>query len=431
MKCFNCGNEAVEYLCDNCLNETVLNNIFNQLMISKIEDCNNKYITDYINKLEDFRELRNCVPVILSKLDSRVSEYFYCRYYRITNNPLFEESACKYLDSHLIFDVKKQNILYDLLRFYLRQDYEKPIKWCKIIASNNNLCIELYDIASEHCSMVGEYDTAKKLLQLGKSKLESKDSYLFSNKENMEKSLDNTKNLLDRYTNGKPYWPNTEERRLKIKKIYDEKGINYHDYSVSKRQYQNRSDRRVKASNFIANNEWFDDIPNNYISFFCRGIFSTKTVITMYDIGAVKISNNRIIDTFYSIVKPWEDLKVKQEAANSLKISMKELNNANEVDIVMKKFMDFIGDSLVVSTEGLSLQKEILTRAMRYAFYKKLDNPIGDILDYAASKSSIFDFENNTRDYLLNYYNILDGENSLDKAIANYKIIEELRKIQK
>lgn len=429
MKCFNCGIETNEYLCDNCLKEDILNNIFNQLINSKIENCDNKYILEYVNKLEDFRNVRNCIPIILSKFDSTVSDYFYCRYYKITNNPLFEETAYKYLNSHSAFDVKKQNILYDLLRFYLRQEYEKPRKWCEIIASNNNLCIELYDIASEHCSMIGDYETAKKLLQIGKSKLKSKDSYLFSSKENMEKSLDNIQKLLDRYMNGKPYWPNTEERRLKIKKIYDEKGINYQNYSISTRQYHNRSDRRVKASDFIANNEWFDDIPNNYISFFCRGIFSTKTVITMYDIGAVKVTNGQITDTFYSIVKPWEDLRVQQEAANNLKISIEELNSANEVDIAMRKFMDFISDSLIVSTDGLGLQKEILTRAMRYAFYKKLDNPVGDILDYAANKNSIFDFENNTRDYLINYFNIPDGENSLDKAIANYKIIEELRKI--
>ena len=55
--------------------------------------------------------------------------------------------------------------------------------------------------------------------------------------------------------------------------------------------------------------------------------------------------------------------------------------------------------------------------------------PIGDILDYAASKDSKFDFENNTRDFLLNYFELEDGENSLEKAKVNYKIVECLRNL--
>ena len=429
MKCFNCGNITNEYLCNNCLNESVLNNIFYQLLISKIENCDNKYILEYANNLEDFKEIRNCIPIILNKFDSSINDFFYCKFYKITQNPLFEETAIKYLNSHSTFDYKKQTILYYLLKFYLREDYEKPRLWCEIIANNNNLCVELYDIASIHCSMIGEYDMAQKLLQLENLNLDSNDRYLFSNKEHMKKSFDANYKLLDRYMNGKPYWPNTDERRLKLIKIYDEKGIDYQNYLVSKKNHRSRENRRIKDSDFVANNEWLDDIPSSYISFYCRGVYSTKTVITMYDIGAVKVSNGNIIDTFYDIVKPWEELKEDIAAANELKISIEELHKADEVDVAMKKFMNFVQDSLLVSTEGLGVQKKILTRALRYAYYTKLDNPIADILDYAASKNSMFDFENNTRNYLINYFNIPNGNNSLDKAIANYKIIEEIRKI--
>lgn len=426
MKCFNCGNEVNDYLCVECTNENVLSKIFEQLLIAKRENCENKYILEYANNFEDFKEIRNCIPSILDKFETNINDFYYCRYYRRTYNSLFEENAIKYLKTHQENNLKKQLVLYDLIKSYLREDYEKPKEWCDIISKDDSLCIELYDIASEYFSMVGDYDIADKLVQLGLSKLNDEDLYLFSNKEFMEKSLNKTSELIVRYRNGKPYWPNTEERRIQIKKIYDEKGISCQTNSV---RVHSRENKRVKASDFIVNNEWYDDIPSDYISFYCRGSYSTKTVITMYEIGAVKVSNGTIVDKFYDVVCPWEDLKIRKDASNELGISLEELDKADDVEKAMNKFFEFAGNQLLVSTEGLGLQKNILTRAMRYAFYKELNNPIGDILDYAANKDSKFDFENNTRNYLMKYFNLQDGTNSLDKAIINYKIIEELRKI--
>lgn len=427
MKCFSCGKETNDYLCSNCINEEALENIFGQLFMIKEENCDNPYILEYGKTLTEFKEIRNCIPEILNKFDSSVSDYYYCRYLKRTYNDNFEKYAINYLNSHDNYDFKKQTILYDLLKSYLRDDYEKPKFWCDIIVNDSNLSVELYDIASEYYSMVGDYDLGEKCIQYGKSKLDSKE-YLFSNKEFMTKSFEKMESLLERYKNGKPYWPNTEERRQKIKKIYDEKGIDYHNNSISVGVHRNRDNRRVKEKDFIAKNEWFDDIPNEYISFFCRGISGIK-VITLYDIGAVKIVDGKIVEEFYDIVNPWEEQKIRQAAAKNLHISVEELSQADSVDVAMKKFTNFIGDSLIISTEGLGLQKGILTRALRYAYYKELNNPIGDILDYAASKDSKFDFENNTRDFLLNYFELEDGENSLEKAKVNYKIVECLRNL--
>ena len=429
MKCFNCGCETNEYLCNNCMTEDILNIIFKQLLLTKEENCDNKYILEYSQTLNEFKDIINCIPTILKKFDSSINGYYYCRYYKRVNDPLFEQKAIEYLNLHENFDEKKQLVLYDLLNFYLRDDYEKPNYWCNIIINRNDLCIELYAISSEYFSMVGDYDLSEKAIELGTEKLDDESNYLFSNKEYMNKSFEKTKSLLIRYKSGKPYWPATEERRIKVAKIYDEKGINYQINSTGERRNHNREDRRIKASDFIANNEWYDDIPNDYISFWCSGIYSIKTVITLYEIGAVKVSNGKIIEKFYDVVKPWEDLKVKKQAANELGITIEELNNADSVKIAMEKFSQFIGDDLIVSTEGLGLQKNILTRAMRYAFYKELKNPIGDILDYAADKDSKFDFENNNRKYLLDYFGIEEGKNALDKAIINYEIIEKLRKL--
>ena len=39
--------------------------------------------------------------------------------------------------------------------------------------------------------------------------------------------MDKLAGLLERYEGGKPYWPSTEERRIKVAEVYDKKGITY------------------------------------------------------------------------------------------------------------------------------------------------------------------------------------------------------------
>lgn len=427
MKCFNCGNETKKILCDKCHDKKILDKIYEEILK---KDANNPYIKEYMENLKE-GYLRDCIPTLLSNFDEDTTEYHYCHYYYMIRDSKFEEMAGKYVDTHKIEEKKTQRILCDILSFYLREDYFKPKKWCDLVLNTKeDLVVELYSLSAEFYSMIAEYDLSEKMIKRGIEVLNNNPSFVFSNETYMKSSFDKLDRLLIRYREGNPYWPATEERRIQVKKIYEEKGIEIPQKTSDHKsfKFRNRDSRRVKASDFKAENEWYDSIPKDYISFYCLGVYSTKTVITLYEIGAVKVVNGKVIEKFSDIIKPWEASKEKVQAAEKLGISVDELNKADSVEEGMKKFVEFIGDDLIVSTEGLSLQKNILTRAMRYAFYKELKNPIGDILDYAADVSSKFDFENNNRKYLIDYFKIKGKDKTaLEKATTNFKIIEKLR----
>ncbi|MCI8445860.1 MAG: hypothetical protein HFH31_00030 [Bacilli bacterium] len=116
--------------------------------------------------------------------------------------------------------INSQDILYDLLNFYFRNDFITPQKWYNKILNENSLCYELYINAAEYFSMVGDYEESKFLLDKIEASInELNVLYSRNTKENIINSIRKIRNLLERYRNGKPYWSNTEERRKKIATI--------------------------------------------------------------------------------------------------------------------------------------------------------------------------------------------------------------------
>ncbi len=417
MKCFNCGAETEEFLCENCLKEDVLKKIIPQLLYAREDSCDNEFIREYASQYDEIKKVVECVPKILSKFPDSVSSFFYCRYYSITKDPLFEEKAIEYINSHDNYDIKKQNIIYDLIRFYGRDDYEKPKYWCDLALNKSQSTVELCGAIAEYYSMVGEYDLAEKALSKMKDNLDNPDMYWFSNKENMGASLQRLENNLNRYKNGKPYWPITEERRKKIAKIYDEKGIVYQRISLKP--------KKVKECDFKPIKETYE-LPADYTCFWCSETYNEPSIKCIYQIGAVKVRNNQIIKEYESLVKPWDGTVGKKRAANELGVSLDVIESAKDVDEVIKEFSNFVENDTLVSTGALGSQSRLLTRSYRYGGFSEINNPLFDILDYASEIDAKFDLDNNNREYLINYFGLKEGNSALEKASINFELIKKL-----
>ena len=59
---------------------------------------------------------------------------------------------------------------------------------------------------------------------------------------------------------------------------------------------------------------------------------------------------------------------------------------------------------------------------------KEIKNEFFDLLDLAADTDPKFDLANNTREYLLSYFAIKEGDTSLQKARVNIQLYEALKK---
>ena len=420
MKCLNCGKTAETLLCCDCQTTEILDKVFNEIRFYKPENCENPYLIEYASGLTEKYEERDALPVILNLFDFEISEFYYCQYYRMRRDVRFEDAAVTYLNAHDLTNIRTQNVLYDLIESYIPNDFIKPKKWCETIAESQSLCCELYAVAAKYFAMIGEYDLADSVTEKSIEMCNDADSriFLFYSPENMISRLEKQKEDTNRYRTKKPYWPATEERRRAVAMFYDEKGIKYP-------RIENRPEK-VKESEFAPINECFDDDLTDYCAFWCADTFSLSAAKGIYQIAAVKVRDGEIVDEFQQLIRPWDGIADRKDAAKKAGVELSVIESAEDVDQVMPKFFTFVEDDILVSTGALGNQAKLISRAARYAGMKEIKNEFYDILDLAADTSAEFDLANNTREYLLNHFSVEEGKTALEKAKINKRLYDEL-----
>ncbi len=425
-KCLNCGRYNDYFLCESCREEQILSNIYNQIRSYDPENCENTYLIEYASTLTEKYQERDIIPEILSLFPFAVAEYYYCMYYVMRRDDRFEEAAIAYLYSHDDKEEKSHRILYSLLKSYIRNDYIKPQKWCEYILDRDYLPCDLYPLAAEYYGMIGEYDRAELLLKRAKSLCCSGNEcrLLYSSAESMTTKIDKQLEDVHRYRTKKPYWPTSEDKRRVVAKFYDKKGIIYPRIE-SKPQ-------KVSQSQFKPLKKFTGQKPHNYCSFWLSAIEILPGVYSLFQISAVKVRDDQIIDEYQKLARPLSsDMKFYTEQHNwGFHISADELQLANDVDIVMKDFMSFVGDDVLISTDINNYQGKILIRAARYSGFTEIENEIIDI--YELSKYSTFNvsmYRNLISNDALSNADLLDDEDGIGKAIANVKMMNNLNEM--
>lgn len=420
MKCLNCGCTCEHYLCGACTTADVLEKVFNEIRFYKPETCENPYLSEFASGLTEKYAERDIIPTILDLFDFEISEFYYCQYYRMRRDARFEDAAIAYLQVHDLANVRSQNVLYDLIESYIPNDFIKPKKWCELVAESENLCCELYAVAAKYFAMIGEYELADAVTEKGVELCNDVDRriFLFYSPENMISRLEKQKEDTNRYRTKKPYWPATEERRRAVAMFYDEKGIKYP-------RIENRPEK-IKESEFAPINECFDDDLTDYCAFWCADTFSLSAAKGIYQIAAVKVRDGEIVDEFQQLIRPWDGIADRKDAAKKAGVALSVIESAEDVDQVMPKFFAFVEDDILVSTGALGNQAKLISRAARYAGMKEIKNEFYDILDLAADTSAEFDLANNTREYLLSHFSVEEGKTALEKAKINKRLYDEL-----
>ena len=420
MKCLNCGCENTSFLCNNCRTLEVLEKIFNDIRFYKEELCENRFLAEYASSLSEKYAERDIIPEILSYFEFEVAEFFYCQYHKMRRDECFEDVALAYIQKHQMTETRTQRIIYDILDYYIPNDFIKPQKWCEIIEKSDDFCMELYGIAAKFYGMIGEYEKADEIADKALNLCEnvSDDRYIFSNRENMMIKLEKQKIDTERYRTKKPYWPTTEERRRAVAMFYDEKDIKYPRIESKP--------EKIKECDFASVLECYEEKLDSYCAFWCSEAFSVSAAKGIYAIAAVKVISGNIVDSFESFIRPWDGTNSRKYAAKEANVELEIIENADDVDLVIPKFFDFVGDDVLVSTGVLGNQAKLLSRAARYSGTREIKNKFYDILDLAADTSNEFDLANNTREFLLSYFDVNDGITALEKAKVNVELYDKL-----
>ena len=422
MKCLNCGNENDHLLCSSCAPAENLDRIFNEICDFSAEACENPYLRELALHLEENQTLRDQIPELLAEFPEDTAAYYYCRYFRICRDSRFEEAALGYLNTHDVKELHSQRVLLDLIQSYIPDDFVKPGEWCERIAEDSGFCCELCAEAAKYFAMIGEYDRADALTDRGMECLQRHGSQalLVYSEEGMGIRLERQRADTLRYRTKKPYWPSTEARRRAVAVFYDKKGIKYP--RIEKKPV------KVLENEFAPLKEYFDGNLADYCAFWCSEAFSYIAAKDIFQIGAVRVREGKETDTFQSLIRPWSGgISVKRAAAKEAGISLEALEECRDVDQVMPQFFAFVGGDVLVSTGALGNQARLISRAARYAGMREIKNEFCDLLDLAADISEKFDFDHNSREYLLTYFGIDEGKSALQRAQANKRLYDALK----
>lgn len=422
MKCLKCGNQTEKMLCEQCMDEMTLKEIFFELLYFREDRCENEYVMNFVNEVGGKECVREYIPALLELFDDDVSEYCWCKYFNIIKDDRYEESAINYIENHSVKDADCQKTLRDLLAYYIPADYEAVEKWCEIVRKEDGLCFELYSDVIKYYSCIGDYDIADELIEKLRNYVqnESYNEFFYVARENAPENVEKLAKTLNNYRTKKPYWPTTEARRRVIAKFYDERGIAYPRIELKP--------EKVKESDFKPINECFEDDLKNYCAFWCESCYAYRGVKDIYQIAAIKVKDGKVCDKFESFVRPWDSIAARKAAAKQADVTVDFLDSCKDVDQVMKKFFAFVDNDILVSTGALGQQAKLMSRAARYSGINEIKNEFFDLLDMAADVSKEFDLENNTREKLLQAFSIDEGKNAVEKAEINVKIYEHLKK---
>lgn len=427
MKCLHCGQEAEALLCPDCRTERCLSALFDTLLFFKPEACENPHICAYAASLPAGTIPRDAIPQLLALFPDSITEYYHCLYARAVHDPRFEEMALAYLDSH---DPKEENcrrVLQKLLDFYLRNEFIKPRKWCDLVREEGLAGAELITLVIQNYSMTGEYALADEMLNKALEacrKGETQFLYGVKDQERLDRHVERLEKLAadnERYQTARPYWPNTEERRRAVALLYDEKGISYPRIESKP--------TKVPEDDFKSLSEYTGAAPDSYCAFWCASGFSVTAAKCIYEIAAVKVKAGKITGQFQSYVRVWDGIAARKAAAKDGGIPVETLEAANDVDLVMKHFFDFVGNSVLLSTDALGAQAKLISRAARYAGMVEIKNQLLDLLDLAEDSLPALTLAEDSREGLLKHFQIAEGKDALSRAEANHKLFQKLKAV--
>jgi len=420
MKCLNCGCETDRFLCESCRTEDILDKVVNDIF----DYCSpNKdeypYIAEVMKDPDYMYNKFDILPQLLQLFDEEKVEYYECLYLSLTKNQATKEKTYHYVETHDLMEDRTQRVLYLMLNKLVLLNLIEFKRWFDRISETEGLSFELYCVAADYYSKIGEYDISDSMSEKAMEAFRQDRFVYYYKKEYAEKVLNDVREKNEYYRTQKPYWPATYEGRMQIVTFYDKKGIEYPRIEPLP--------EKTPASEFQPLSEYEGEHPiKDYCTFWCEKVGAAKGDGCVCWLTAVKVRNGEIADKIDIKVKPWDSSKsFRQSAAKKLGISLEELESGDDRDIAMKKFLDFVGDDILVSTEALSIQGKLLMRIARYSGLKEIKNDICDLLDVAADISEEY-AENNSREYLLSDLSIKEGDTPLARAEVNKDIYENL-----
>lgn len=154
------------------------------------------------------------------------------------------------------------------------------------------------------------------------------------------------------------------------------------------------------------------------------------TGLSIYDseiieLSAIRVRDNVITDTFTTLVRPQSYIPFNIVTLTGITNEMVE--NAPTIDVAIQKFLDFIGDDILLGHNIYQYDANILYDIADNLLHIQIKNDVIDTLRY--SRYCDINVPNYKLNTLEQYYNIKNENEhrSLYDCIANHKVYQELK----
>lgn len=144
------------------------------------------------------------------------------------------------------------------------------------------------------------------------------------------------------------------------------------------------------------------------------------------EISAVKVENRKVVDTFSSLVNPKRPIPYAATAVNGITDTMVE--GEPTLEEILPKFIDFIGDSILVGHNIHSFDMKFIWNAAEALYGKTITNQYIDTLPMA--RSCLTQLRHHRLVDIAAYYKIstVGAHRALADCMMNQKCYEQLAK---
>ncbi len=165
-----------------------------------------------------------------------------------------------------------------------------------------------------------------------------------------------------------------------------------------------------------------EKIFDNYVVFDLETTGSNPHTAGIVEIAAIKVQKGEITDTFHTLVNP--EMEIEPAAQEVHHISPDDVQNAPTIKQVLPRFLQFIGDDLLIAHNGYAFDFIILDRYIRELDLNKPRNVRYDSLIMA---QNLFPNEKNSIDALAYRYKLDTG--TRHRALDDVKVLNLIFKI--
>ncbi len=181
--------------------------------------------------------------------------------------------------------------------------------------------------------------------------------------------------------------------------------------------------RQGSLSNLFKYLQWYtshdENNPfNKYVVLDLETTDKDKNTCGIVEIAAVLIENNVISDELNSLINP--EKTISKSAQKVHQISQEDVSKAPKIEEFWPKFLDFIGDSILIAHNGYNFDFPILDRYSKKISGIKLSNSRIDTLVIARN---LFPGESNSIDALMQRFNL--------KAEKRHRALEDVQVLTK